>query len=280
MATFNKEDLIKWNDLSTSLQDIIMRKITWDMLHPDLQAWLLDKEKRIIELERWRKTKVDPMLDDHENRIDNCESEISRIWSKLSSVESDIDGLEQDISNVANNAAGGGELFDIGIQHYIEKDGMYRFYSGIKGAVTASGWAEITISIRFDFHFIKNGQYLITPIGPIAQDLSKPVDNYSINLSPVEGQFNCVGYIHPNNPNLNPLGLTSPIVNHYIMTMWRYIGPDGGNSLAFTNDSGRIYLHNYDPLNKRYPQDFKMTDLDDGTVEISEALLAPFFTII
>ena len=52
VATFNKEDLIKWNDLATSLQDIIMRKITWDMLHPDLQAWLLDKERRIIELER------------------------------------------------------------------------------------------------------------------------------------------------------------------------------------------------------------------------------------
>ena len=76
MATFNKEDLIKWNDLATSLQDIIMRKITWDMLHPDLQAWLLDKEKRIIELENWRKNKADPMLDDHEIRITQCEKDI------------------------------------------------------------------------------------------------------------------------------------------------------------------------------------------------------------
>ena len=93
MATFNKEDLIKWNDLSTSLQDIIMRKITWDMLHPDLQAWLLDKEKRIIELERWRRTKADPMLDDHENRIDNCESEINRIWSKLGDAENKLSNV-------------------------------------------------------------------------------------------------------------------------------------------------------------------------------------------
>ena len=84
MALFNKEDLIKWNDLATSLQDIIMRKITWDMLHPDLQAWLLDKEKRIIELERWRKTKVDPMLDDHERRISSCESQITNLWNATS----------------------------------------------------------------------------------------------------------------------------------------------------------------------------------------------------
>ena len=79
MATFNKEDLIKWNDLSTSLQDIIMRKITWDMLHPDLQSWLLDKERRIIELERWRRTKADPMLDDHEIRITQCENDINKL---------------------------------------------------------------------------------------------------------------------------------------------------------------------------------------------------------
>ena len=107
MATFNKEDLIKWNDLSTSLQDIIMRKITWNMLHPDLQAWLLDKEKRIIELERWRRTKADPMLDDHERRIGVCESQISKIWNKLGDVEDDI-------TNVANNATSSGPLFDTG----------------------------------------------------------------------------------------------------------------------------------------------------------------------
>ena len=95
MATFNKEDLIKWNDLSTSLQDIIMRKITWNMLHPDLQAWLLDKEKRIIELERWRRTKADPMLDDHERRIGSCESQISSLWSKLGDVEDDIEDFSK-----------------------------------------------------------------------------------------------------------------------------------------------------------------------------------------
>ena len=83
MALFNKEDLIKWNDLATSLQDIIMRKITWDMLHPDLQAWLLDKEKRIIELERWRRTKADPMLDDHENRINTLESQVTNLWDTI-----------------------------------------------------------------------------------------------------------------------------------------------------------------------------------------------------
>ena len=94
MATFNNEDLIKWNDLSTSLQDIIMRKITWNMLHPDLQSWLLDKERRIIELERWRRTKADPMLDDHERRIGSCESQISSLWSKLGDTEDDIDDMK------------------------------------------------------------------------------------------------------------------------------------------------------------------------------------------
>ena len=96
MALFNKEDLIKWNDLSTSLQDIIMRKITWNMLHPDLQAWLLDKERRIIELERWRRTKVDPMLDDHESRINILESQVTNLFGKLGDVEDDIDGLKPD----------------------------------------------------------------------------------------------------------------------------------------------------------------------------------------
>lgn len=83
MATYNKEDNIKWNDLSTSLQDIIMRKITWNMLHPDLQSWLLDKERRIIELERWRRTKADPMLDDHERRLSDLEDDIDDINIKI-----------------------------------------------------------------------------------------------------------------------------------------------------------------------------------------------------
>lgn len=107
MATFNKEDLIKWNDLSTSLQDIIMRKITWDMLHPDLQAWLLDKEKRIIELERWRKTKVDPMLDDHENRLDILEN-------KMKDVENFIEDTKKGDSSVVN---GYGDMFN-GLPHF------------------------------------------------------------------------------------------------------------------------------------------------------------------
>ena len=102
MATYNNEDNIKWNDLATSLQDIIMRKITWNMLHPDLQSWLLDKERRIINLERWRRTKADPMLDDHENRIGSLETQVTNLWSKLSKAENDI-------TNVANNAASGGE---------------------------------------------------------------------------------------------------------------------------------------------------------------------------
>ena len=49
---FNKEDKIKWNDLSRSLQDIIMRRMTWKMLHPSLQKWLLHLEARVTELER------------------------------------------------------------------------------------------------------------------------------------------------------------------------------------------------------------------------------------
>ena len=109
MAIFNNEDLIKWNDLSTSLKDIIMRKITWNMLHPDLQSWLLDKERRIIELERWRRTKADPMLDDHERRIGNCESQISSLWSKLGDTEDDIEGLKPDPNqNWSNGGNGGG----------------------------------------------------------------------------------------------------------------------------------------------------------------------------
>lgn len=270
MATYNKEDNIKWNDLSTSLQDIIMRKITWDMLHPDLQAWLLDKERRIIELERWRRTKADPMLDDHERRIGNCESQITSIWSKLGDAEDKIE-------NVANNAAGGGELFDVGFTHYVDSNGIWRVFMGAKGNITGSGTVQITNSIRFDFHHIDRGQFIITPMGPITQIMSTPSDNYSINGDTVVGDFRNVGYIHPTNPALNPLGLTSPVIDHYIMMMWKYEGPTGGNSLAFSNDTGRISISNYDPVNKRYPQDFKASDLDDGTVQFSEAFLAPYF---
>ena len=107
MATYNKEDNIKWNDLSTSLQDIIMRKITWNMLHPDLQSWLLDKERRIIELERWRRTKVDPMLDDHENRINILEN-------KMNDVERFIEDTKKGDSSVVN---GYGDMFN-GLPHF------------------------------------------------------------------------------------------------------------------------------------------------------------------
>ena len=107
MATFNNEDLIKWNDLSTSLQDIIMRKITWNMLHPDLQSWLLDKERRIIELERWRRTKADPMLDDHECRINIIES-------KIQDIEDFIEDTKNGDSSVVN---GYGDMFN-GHPHY------------------------------------------------------------------------------------------------------------------------------------------------------------------
>ena len=107
MATFNNEDLIKWNDLATSLQDIIMRKITWNMLHPDLQAWLLDKEKRIIELERWRRVKADPMLDDHERRINIIES-------KIQDIEDFIEDTKNGDSSVVN---GYGDMFN-GLPHF------------------------------------------------------------------------------------------------------------------------------------------------------------------
>ena len=270
MATYNKEDNIKWNDLATSLQDIIMRKITWNMLHPDLQAWLLDKERRIINLERWRRTKADPMLDDHENRIGSLETQVTNLCSKLSKAENDI-------TNVANNAAGGGELFDVGFTHYYNSNGIWRVYMGVKGNITGGGTVQITDNIRLDFHHIDRGQYIIIPMGPIFQNMSIPSDNYSINVETEAGDFKNVGYIHPTNTTLNPLGLTSPIINHYITIMWKYVGPSGSNSLAFTNDSGRIGISNYDPINKRYPQDFKWSDLDDGTVQFSEALLAPVF---
>ena len=59
--------------------------------------------------------------------------------------------------------------------------------------------------------------------------------------------------------------------------LWKYVGPSGSISFAFSNDSGRIGIINYDPINKRYPQDFRLSDLDDGTVQFSEALLAPVF---
>ena len=136
MATFNNEDLIKWNDLSTSLQDIIMRKITWNMLHPDLQSWLLDKERRIIELERWRRTKADPMLDDHERRIGSCESQISSLWSKLSDVEDDIDDIE---------SGGGAPSPD----SFSDKGGWYKFPNGLIIQWGYSSKKNLTFPIAF-----------------------------------------------------------------------------------------------------------------------------------
>ena len=136
VATFNNEDLIKWNDLSTSLQDIIMRKITWNMLHPDLQSWLLDKERRIIELERWRRTKADPMLDDHERRIGSCESQISSLWSKLSDVEDDIDDIE---------SGGGAPSPD----SFSDKGGWYKLPNGLIIQWGYSSKKNLTFPIAF-----------------------------------------------------------------------------------------------------------------------------------
>lgn len=136
MATYNKEDNIKWNDLATSLQDIIMRKITWNMLHPDLQAWLLDKERRIIELERWRRTKADPMLDDHERRIGSCESQISSLWSKLGDVEDDIDDIE---------SGGGAPSPD----SFSDKGGWYKFPNGLIIQWGYSSKRNLTFPIAF-----------------------------------------------------------------------------------------------------------------------------------
>ena len=176
MATFNNEDLIKWNDLSTSLQDIIMRKITWNMLHPDLQSWLLDKERRIIELERWRRTKADPMLDDHENRISNCESQITSLWSKLGDTE---DQLE----DVAANAINGGSYRILVWDFFRQKQGIINpNINSYTGFVNASfmpdtgfttGIVHLEITMRFQINFSNNVyNYVYFPIGPFGQTIS------------------------------------------------------------------------------------------------------------
>ena len=179
MALFNKEDLIKWNDLATSLQDIIMRKITWDMLHPDLQAWLLDKEKRIIELERWRRTKADPMLDNHENRISNCESQISSLWSKLGDTE---DQLE----SVAESAISGGSYRILHWDFFRQSSGIINpnvnSYTGYIHAsflsspgFTSTGIAKLEITMRFQINFSHTvSNYVYFPIGPFGQIISNP----------------------------------------------------------------------------------------------------------
>ena len=178
MATYNKEDNIKWNDLSTSLQDIIMRKITWNMLHPDLQSWLLDKERRIIELERWRRTKADPMLDDHENRISSCESQISSLWSKLGDTE---DQLE----NVAANAISGGSYRILHWDFFRQSSGIINpnvnAYTGYIHASflsspgsTTTGIAKLEITMRFQISFSRIVNYVYFPIGPFGQIISNP----------------------------------------------------------------------------------------------------------
>lgn len=174
MATFNKEDLIKWNDLSTSLQDIIMRKITWDMLHPDLQAWLLDKEKRIIELEHWRKNKADPMLDDHENRIGDCESEISKLWNKLGDAEDRM-------TDIATNAIGAGKYKILEWWFSPDTTGIINPHvSQFDGNITAafnmkpgfsSGIIELKTTIVFNIVFTHNiSSFIHVPIGPFHQN--------------------------------------------------------------------------------------------------------------
>ena len=176
MATFNNEDLIKWNDLSTSLQDIIMRKITWNMLHPDLQSWLLDKERRIIELERWRRTKADPMLDDHERRIGSCESQISSLWSKLGDTE---DHME----DIAKNAIGAGNykildwwfspditgIINPGVEHY---NGDIIVSFNMTPGFT-SGIIEIKTTMRINIRFTRIvPNFVHIPIGPFAVNAS------------------------------------------------------------------------------------------------------------
>ena len=65
-----KDLLVKFNDLSTSLQDIIMRKITWDMLSTSMKDWLKDKEERINSLEDWRDSGVvEKAIDDFKIRL-------------------------------------------------------------------------------------------------------------------------------------------------------------------------------------------------------------------
>ena len=186
MALFNKEDLIKWNDLSTSLQDIIMRKITWNMLHPDLQSWLLDKERRIIELERWRRTKADPMLDDHERRIGSCESQISSLWSKLGDTE---DQLE----NVATNAIGGGSYRILVWDLFRQSSGIINpDVNSYTGYINASflpkpgfttGIATLEITMRFQINFSRLvSNYVYFPIGPFGQVKSNPMHSHFVYL--------------------------------------------------------------------------------------------------
>ena len=150
---------------------------------------------------------------------------------------------------------------------------------GVKGNITGGGSVQITNTIRIDFTHIDRGQFILVPMGPIMQIWTNPVptDVYFINIPEIIGDFRFKGYVHPTITSTNPLGLTSPTVNHYIMTMWKYEGSTGGNVFSITDNSGRIGISNYDPINKRYPQDFKASDLDDGTVQFSEALLSPYF---
>ena len=150
---------------------------------------------------------------------------------------------------------------------------------GVKGNITGGGSVQITNTIRFDFTHIDRGQLILVPMGPIWQIWTNPVplDVYSINIPGIAGDFRSNGYVHPTITSANTLGLTSPTVNHYVMTMWKYEGSTGSNVFSITDSSGRIGISNYDPINKRYPQDFRWSDLDDGTVQFSEALLAPVF---
>ena len=178
MATFNDEDLIKWNDLSTSLKDIIMRKITWNMLHPDLQSWLLDKERRIIELERWRRTKADPMLDDHENRIGSLETQVTNIWNKLGDTEDQME-------SIAKNAIGAGSYkilqwnFAPELTGIINPD-VHTFAGNIIASFNltpsfTTGIAELKITITFSIVFTRNvSNYIYIPIGPFSQNMYDP----------------------------------------------------------------------------------------------------------
>ena len=172
MATFNKEDLIKWNDLATSLQDIIMRKITWNMLHPDLQAWLLDKERRIIALENWRRTKADPMLDDHETRISGCESQITKIWSKLGKAEDAIKDLE-DEGDPPSGDQGKGKFY-IDEFEFGPRYGFVHFSNGFQMC-----WMNVFIT-GTDFYISQSGKKIPGSIIPLQLPTGRTVTFKSI----------------------------------------------------------------------------------------------------
>ena len=172
MTFFNKEDLIKWNDISTSLQDIIMRKITWNMLHPDLQSWLLDKERRINDLERWRRVKVDPMLDNHERRINTLESQVTNLFGKLGRAENDIDKLKTDDSTDDDSGKG---KFYINEFEFGPRYGFIHFSNNFQMC-----WLPVLID-KNDYYTSSSGKRIPGTIVPLRLPTGRVVNFKSIN---------------------------------------------------------------------------------------------------